>query len=376
MKYYLIILLLLIFSSTKSQDLNDSIEILYNKTEYLEIIKLFDHQEQLNDISYYYIGYSYFMQSEYEKANEYYYKSLKINKDNPLVYYSMAISYHSLELKDSAIFCINNAIELDETVTDYLSYKGDLHYYYGEKDSAIYCLENVTKMRLASPKDWINLADVYADYNIWEKAEDTYKKALDLCADGSDDYFRCLYNMGLVFYNTGKFENARLSFSKIYERLPDNYNVVSKLIQCLYAEKNYKKADDLKKVLYTAREQKKLPSQLENMFCFDQFIWKDKKIMVFEKYDEPEAFLYYKHIFYVMNNEVAINDFDFTIQSEHSAALESVKKKYVMGMTKGNMHYTYWSFLFGEKFSYEKMKQAVIDILEEKVNPSSSSSVQ
>lgn len=372
MKYLLVFLSFLLIHTANTQDLNDSIEVLYNKGEYLEIIKLFDNQVELNDISYYYVGYSYFMQSEYNKANEYYYKSLKINQGNPLVYYSMSISYQNLDMKDSALLCIDKAMNLDKTVTEYVTYKGDLFHYHGDRDSALFYFVKSTEMKLSGASEWINLADVYAEFKLWEKAERTYKKALEICDSGSETYLRCLYNMGLTLYLMGKFEEAEKSFREIIEILPEDYTTITKLIQCYYGQKDYKKGDALKKELYKVRKEGNLPPHLEKMFCFDQFTWNNQKIMVFEKFDEPEDFLYYKHIFYVLLEDE--NEYDCTIQSEHSSAVSSIKKKYVMGMNKGNTHSTYWQFLFEEKFSYEKMKKAAIEILEGKVSPSSSSS--
>lgn len=371
MKYLIITLLSLSLGSVRSQDLNDSIEFLYNKGEYLEVIKLFDHQEELNDISYYYVGYSYYMQSEYAKANEYYFKSLKINKGNPIVYYYMSISYQNMELKDSALYFIDKAIQLDTTVTEYVTYKGDLYYYYNQVDSSIYYFKKACNMRLSTPSQWINLADVYAEYKMWDNAEKTYQLALEKCAQGSDIYYRGLYNYGLTLYLTGKFDGAIKSFSEIHEAIPNDYTTLSKLIQSYYGKEDFKKAESYKKEMYKAKTEGKLPKNMESMFCIDQFKWNNQKVMVFERFDEPEEYLYYKHIFYVLNETE--EDYDCTVQSEHSAAVSSVKKKYVMGMNKGNTHYTYWQHLFSEKFDYSKMKEAVIEILEGKSTPSSSS---
>ena len=114
-------------------------------------------------------------------------------------------------------------------------------------------------------------------------------------------------------------------------------------------------------------------------FCFDQFDWKDKTIMVFEQFEEPEGRLYYKHIFYVVDEEGKISQ---TVQTEWSIAMEMNDNgmKYVLGRDfyppddgPRIAHYSYFQYLFKEDFDYSELKKAVLAVLNEEDSPTSSS---
>jgi hypothetical protein len=106
------------------------------------------------------------------------------------------------------------------------------------------------------------------------------------------------------------------------------------------------------------------------MFCYDQFIWKDKLIQVYERYQEGSEDIYNKHLFYVVNQDDKI---EYRIQTEYSAiSLEQGGSKYLLCRTKGDTHSTY-NIGFNDNFEYDELKKSVIDILDEKVEPAASS---
>jgi len=83
-----------------------------------------------------------------------------------------------------------------------------------------------------------------------------------------------------------------------------------------------------------------------------------------------ETQVYYKHIFYVVNDK---GEIEFRIQTENSPiSVELGGPKYLLGMDKDGTHSTF-GFGFNEDFKYDDLKSAVIKVLEEKVKPSASS---
>ena len=105
------------------------------------------------------------------------------------------------------------------------------------------------------------------------------------------------------------------------------------------------------------------------MFCFDQFQWKGKTILTFEKFAVKEGELYYKHIFYIPIEE---GKTEFTIQTENSPISEELGTgKYAVGMDKNGTHSTFG--FIKENFEYDNLKSIVVKILEEQIKAGASS---
>jgi hypothetical protein len=106
------------------------------------------------------------------------------------------------------------------------------------------------------------------------------------------------------------------------------------------------------------------------MFCFDQFKWNDKKIQVYERYEEGSKDIYNKHLFYVVNQE---DNIDYRIQTEFSPiSVEQGGSKYLLCRTKGDTHSTF-NIGFNDNLKYDDLKKSVIEILEDKVKPTATS---
>ena len=162
----------------------------------------------------------------------------------------------------------------------------------------------------------------------------------------------------------------QIVFKELIELDPTDFYAYSKIIQVYYGKKEYEKAKPYRNKLYKAYNQGLLKDNLNEMFCFDQFNWKDKQIQVFERFAEQEGKIYYKHIFFVIDKK---GSFEYRIQTENSPfSVELGCPKYLLGMDKNWMHSTF-GFGFNEGFEYDELKNTVIKILEGKVKPSASS---
>lgn len=179
------------------------------------------------------------------------------------------------------------------------------------------------------------------------------------------------FNLGLIQQLTGKTTEAKNTFEKHITLYPTDYQSFAKMIQIYYALEQFEKAAPLKTKLYAAHQNKQLNSDMEKQFCFDQFIWKGRRVMAFEKFAEPDDFLFAKHHFYIMTDN---NEIDYQIDSESSAAIRmsKSKNKYVLCLVKDQSHHTYWQYGFNDDYQYPDLKAAVLNILNENVKPAAS----
>jgi hypothetical protein len=107
------------------------------------------------------------------------------------------------------------------------------------------------------------------------------------------------------------------------------------------------------------------------MFCFDQFAWNEFQVQAFERYEEEEGELYYKHLFYVLNKE---GEIQFRLQTENSPlAEEQGRPAFAIGKNTDNMHFTY-AFVNKADLNYDLLKSLIIRILNGEIEPISNSS--
>ncbi len=178
-----------------------------------------------------------------------------------------------------------------------------------------------------------------------------------------------LYNIGLLELLNKNYDKAELALKELIELSPTDYHSYSKLIQIYYGKKEYEKSEPYKKKLYEAYNQGILKDNLKDMFCFDQFNWNDKLIQAFERFAIKKGELYYKHLFYVVDENGKI---EYRIQTENSPiSVEMGGPKYAIGMDKNGTHSTF--VFIEENFKYDDLKSIVIKILNEEINPSASS---
>lgn len=361
----------LLYLSTISQTINKEIEAYYQKGDYKKIIKYADKYIELSDTGVFYIGLSYYALSNDSLALEFYNKALHKNVLFADIYKYKAISLAYIKQKDSMIISIDKAIELEPENADFYSTKGDLFGFYEEKDSAFYYYKMSVSFPNASGKQYSNLASAYLDLDSLTLAKENYKKAKVLIEKSGGNYLNCLFNLGNVNYLLGDFAEAEKSFIELTSINIEDYHATAKLIQCYNAQNKTKRTAPLIKMLYKAYKKDKLPENMKKMYCFAQFIWKDKRILAYENFDSPkDKGLYYKHVFYIPDEK---GEYTTTIQTEWSYAVEMAKKKYVLGMNSPGRHQTFWQFTFDEKVDYKKLKKAVIEVLEKNVTPTSSS---
>lgn len=366
-----LLLLITVFSLQNSlfsqMDKSEEMKKLYESKEYDKIITEYSQEkEQLSAKSIYYLGMAHYMKEEDEKCIQM--MNLSIQKDNndPDPFFIKGMTLNYLGKFNGAINSFEQAIKIYPDKSDYFSGLGDSYISIENYDKALSAYQEAIEKENPIDRPFTMIPQIYSAQGKNAEALKAFYSAKENISKEGNSYITVLYNIGLLELLQDNYDKAELAFKELIELYPEDYHSYSKLIQIYYANKEYDKAIPYKKSLYEAYNKGVLTDNLKEMFCFDQFEWKDKLIQVFERFEEKEGELYYKHLFYVVNQE---NEIEFRLQTENSPiSVELGGPKYLIGMDKDGEHSTF-NYGFDENFEYEKLKETIIEILEDKIKP-------
>lgn len=334
---------------------------LYGMEKFDEIIKNKNKKgEVLSAKSLYYIGMAYFMKGNDDMALKYLGEALEKGPvDHDMFYYKgMTLFYKGRYMESLPYF--DSAIVRLPKEPDFYTGKGEVFYTIGKFDSAVYYFQKGLSFPNCKTRFILLLAESYQKTNKNKEALETYKKGISLLAPSDENYSISLYNYGLVQLLDGD-SNAVITFEKFCKLFPKDYSAMVKLIQSYYLIGRYEEAKPIRTILYEAHRKKKLPSAMKEMFCFDQFLWNGRRVMVFERFDEPKDDLIVKHQFYILKDD---GEIDFQVRSESSIAVRMTPgNKYVLCLVKEGSYNTSWKYIFNDDYKYDELKAAVISIL-------------
>lgn len=367
----LLLLSIIPLSVLGQENITEELRDLYFKEKYQEVIDTYsDKTEELSAQSVYYVAMAYYMKADDNNCLKYMDISIKKDPTDSDAYYIKGMTYNYMGEFQKGIVEFNKAIKLHAKSGDYYTGLGDSYYNLKDLDKALESYTKATEQEGAPDRPFIKLGDIYDEQNKRDLALKAFYNAKAHVSKSSKSYANTLFNIGMYEALLGHFDKAEPIYKELLEINPKDYHTVAKLIQVYYGKKEYEKTSKLKNELYQAHKNGELKKHMKDMFCFDQFKWKDKHIKVFERFEEPEGELYYKHLFYIIDES---GEIEFRIQTENSViSVELGGPKYLLGMSKGDMHSTF-DFGFDEPVNYDDLKKAVINILEEKTEPVASS---
>ena len=319
----------------------------------------------------YYVGMAYYMKADDTNVLKLMDLSIKKDKTDPDAYFIKGMTLNYMGQFDKAIESFNKAIELDSSNSNYFSGLGDSYFNQKKYEKALSAYVSATEKQEKIDRPFTMIPQIYAEINQPEKALQAFYTAKENIAKDSDSYITALYNIGQYELLNKNYDKAEVALKELVELSPTDYHSFSKLIQVYYGKQEYQKAEPYKHKLYQAYEQGLLDGNLQNEFCFDQFVWKDKLIFGFERFAEKSDKIYYKHVFYVTNEQTGKTE--FTVQTENSPiAIENGYEKYILGMSKNGEHSTF-NYGIKEDFEYDYLKKMVLKILNEEIKPTASS---
>lgn len=311
--------------------------------------------------------------------------------------------YHESQ-DDSCIRYMDRVLRMDSNSIGALYYRGCSLYYLGRYEQAIRDFRHAVTIDSNDGQCWQQMGQSYQSLKQDDSALISYLRATH-CPDPPDGaftkivetyasqgksdlmlaalydaqkhvnkdskyYVNILFNIGLEESLRRNFKAAEPVFVELISRTPDDYSAYAKLVQAHYGLGEYAKANLYRDKLYGAHKKGLLKDDLADMFCFDQFLWKDKRVMAFECYQDTDSRVYAKHRFFVVNADGSREP--YVIQTEYDPVLTELKEgKYMLCKQDGEIHSTY-NFKFDDamgNIDYDKLKSDVLAILDDKVQP-------
>ncbi|MGV3539655.1 MAG: tetratricopeptide repeat protein [Rufibacter sp.] len=368
---FLLLLSFLSFTSFVQDKITDELKALSEKEQFEKITK--EHAPKAKGYpakALYYIGLAYYMQEDDNNCLKFLSQSIALDPKDAKAHHMMGSTLNYMKRHTEAAESFKAAIALKPDDGEYHSGLGDAYYNLGKLEEALAAYQKATTQPNAPERSFSMVAQVLSEQKQDEKALEAFYLAKSKVSKESDAYQNVLYNIGLLESLKGNYGKAEGTFLELLQLAPKDYQAHAKLIQCYYQQKQYDKAKPYRENLYQAHKNKELKDNLEDMFCFDQFKWNDKLIQVFERYEEGSKSIYYKHLFYVVNTA---GEIEYRLQTEYSLiSVEMGGPAYLLGMNKGNSHYTF-GFGFKKDFNYDDLKKSVVTVLEGKAKPASSS---
>lgn len=347
------------------------IETMIQLDQYDEITKGYEStgSDSYSAKSLYSIGLAYYMLND--DANCLKLMDMSMAKDSTYAgaYYIKASALNGLNRSNDAIPYFKKAISIETDKNKLARIHVDLawsYYILNQDDLAIETYNKLIEYDSSIALPYLMIAQIYARQNKEDKAMDTYRLARKNCSKDSDNYTMILYNIALDEQEKGNYAEAKNTYKEIISINPEDYQVYGKLIQIYNHDKEYDKIPSLKNILYTAHKENKIQDEnLSDMFCIDQFMFKDKLIKVFERYQNDEGSkIYNKIIFYIPNDE---GEIEWRIQTEYSPALiSSGSGRYFLCSALFNHpnHRKNYGIVFNKDSTYEQIKNVVLKILE------------
>ena len=355
--------------TTFAQDkITDELKSLSDSEQYDKIIKEYaPKSKDYSAKSLYYIGFAYYMTEDDNNCIKF--MDLSIGKDakDPAPHYIKASTLNYMGKYNDAIKSFQAAIGIKADDAKSYSGLGDSYNQLGKKDLALEAYKKATEQENCPNSAYSMIAQIYYDLKENDKALEAFYVAKSKISKKSDSYINVLFNIGLFESLKGNYEKAEPAFVELLQLDPKDYHSYAKLIQIYYARKDYENAKPYKDKLYEAHRKGELTDNLKDMFCFDQFDWNGKKIMVFERYEnENKGEIYEKHIFNIIDSK---GNIEYTIQTEFSPiSVEFGGTKYILCAWKDNVHINY-GLGFNDDFKYDDLKKTVMEVLNGKIKP-------
>ena len=350
-----------VFGQDKS---SDELKSLYDNKQYDKIIDQYGTKSgDFSASSYYQIGFAYYMKED--DNNSLKFMELSISRDSKQIapYFIKGSTLNYMGKFDEASKAFQNALMLNPNDVQSLIGLGDSYYKLEKNDLALAAFKMATEQKNSPDRPYSMIAQIYSDLKENDKALEAYYNAKSKVSKESESYINALFNIGLIEFSNENYSKAESVFLEIIQVDPKDYHTYSKLIQIYYRQKDYEKAKPYKNKLYDAYKKEELTDNLKDMFCFDQFKWKNYSVLVFERYEENEKKkdIYNKHLFYVQDNK---NNTLLRVQTEFSpVALELEGTKYMLCASKEGTHYNS-GLDFNDDFDYDVLKSAAIKMME------------
>lgn len=190
------------------------------------------------------IARNYYMSSDFKQAVGYYQEALKLSPENAQIYFDLAECYILLKDKENAIASFKKSLELsanEKTKSEFASYYlslGNEAKDASDYKTAIKYFQEAATLDESNTGILLALADVLCENKQNEDAIEIYKKVIALDAENFDAHF----NTALIYFETGKYEQAKSFLETSAKINPKNAMIYYMLGVIFDKEKDYAKA--------------------------------------------------------------------------------------------------------------------------------------
>ena len=367
----LVAFLIFEFGMAKSQ----TVEELFNKRDFRELIKFEDSAEKLNKDQLYCIGYAFFQLENDKKAIEMYDKAIAKGLDSDHIYLYKGLALRYDEQYDKAIENFKIAISRNPTGQKNYTELGNTFYYQEKYDSALVYFYKARELPFELGDPYLKIPTIYQIQENFEKALEEYKISASLIDKSDSKYIELLKSIGLLEYTVfNKYNNAINAYSEVVSLVPKDYEVYSKLIKAFYANENYSKGDSLFNIMKVAYDKGALSEEYQKYgsVSIDEFEWEGQKLTTYRYFKEAKKTLDIMYKIYLLSKDG--KSVERTLMTEKTTQLgENGAKHLLCEREKSGIHHTYpygWST---DEIDYPSLKKAVFRVLNNEMKPSASS---
>lgn len=352
-----------------------TVEELYSKRDFKELIKFADKTEELTKEQLYCVGYAFFQLENDKKAIEMYDKAISKGLDDDYIYLYKGLSLRYDQQFDKAVETFKIAIEKNPIGQKNYTELGNTYYYQKKYDSALVYFRKAREMEFELGDPYFKVPDVYHIQQEFKKALEEYYISASLINKEDPTYVEILKSIGLLEYaDTKNYPKSIKAYSEVLSIVPNEYNLYAKLIKAYYANENYVKGDSLFSILKTKYEKNELPKEMQKIKgeTVDEFTWNGQRVSAMKYYKTPTEFAEPIYQFFLIDKTGT--KVEKKILTEKTSLDLDETKHILCGIDKETgTHYTYPIGWKTDEIDYKKLKEYVILILDGKLKSQASS---
>lgn len=189
--------------------------------------------------AYYVEANKYRKNQDFEIAVDYYTKSLKTDKTNPVIYHALGICYKDMGDYDRTFENLENAIKFYGENPKYKSKKSSILTLFaeiklnsGDINSAIDYYNHAIKTDPENSQPYFDLAELYFKKQEYELAIKKYVAVIKI----NPEFIQAYINLGQAYAMVNNLEKATLAYNKVLEIEPDNSTAKSNLALITFKE--------------------------------------------------------------------------------------------------------------------------------------------
>ena len=173
---------------------------------------------------------------QYNKAIEYYKKTIKIDSSNTsYAWYNLGIAYTSIKNYDSAIYCYKKDIKIDSGFSSAWYGLGNVNRELKKYDSAVACYIKALEIYPFFTDAWAGLGAVKQDLKYFKTAIYCYREAIFI----DSNYTYGWYNLGSAYLNLKNYDSSGFCYRKVLQIDSDYTEALSGLGTVYLGTKEY-----------------------------------------------------------------------------------------------------------------------------------------